>query len=196
MNTPWYLLFALFWAMLWRPRSGGEAALAATVAFAAASSNALAVFAPLVLARVIALPRVREHAASPGWAAGGALQVVAVLRSPGIHQTGYISAGLDFYLHDVLVTAVAGRHFAAVLAAQAGPPRARRSRPRPPPRWPGGAGHRRARVRLFVATALGLGLALVLAAAIARGWGTLGWTGRRHGVAATRPRPSCSSIRS
>jgi hypothetical protein len=176
VNTSWYLLFALFWAMLWRPRSGRGAALAAAVAFAAASSNALAaVFAPLVLARVIALPRAREQAASLGWAAGGGLQLIAVLRSAMPHQAGHVSVGLGFYLHSVLVVAVAGRHFASLLAAQAGPvagtliPAAVAAAVAGWALVTGGP-----RIRLFTVTALGLGLALVLAAAIARGWGDPG----------------------
>jgi hypothetical protein len=176
VNTPWYLLFALFWAILWRPRSVRGAALAAAIGFAAASSNALAaLFAPLVLARVIALPRAREQAASVGWAAGGVLQLIAVLRSGGIHHTGHVTAGLDFYLHGVLVTAVAGRHFAVVLGAQAGHvagaviPATVAAAVAGWALVTGGP-----RVRLFVATALALGLALVLAAAVARGWGTPG----------------------
>jgi hypothetical protein len=176
VNTPWYLLFALFWAMLWRPQTGRGAGLAAAVGFAAASSNALAaVFAPLVLARAIALPRAREHAASLGWAAGGMLQLIAVARSAGPHQAGHIGVGLGFYLHSVLVTAVAGRHFADVLAAQAGPaagaliPAAVAAAVAGWALVTGGP-----RVRLFTATALGLGLALVLVAAIARGWGDPG----------------------
>jgi hypothetical protein len=176
VNAPWYLLFALFWAMLWRPHSGRGAALAAAVAFAAASSNALAAaFAPLVLVRAIALPRAREHAASLGWAAGGVLQLIAVARSAGPRQAGHLSVGLGFYLHSVLVTAVAGRHFAGVLAAQAGPvagaliPAAVAAAVAGWALVTGGP-----RVRLFTATALGLGLALVLVAAIARGWGDPG----------------------
>ncbi len=176
VNTPWYLLFALFWALLWRPRSGPGTGLAAAVAFAAASSNALAaVFAPLVLGRVIALPRAREHAVTLGWVAGGALQLVAVLRSAAPRQPGHASDGLSFYLHSVLVTAVAGRHFASLLAAQAGPvagtliPAAVATVVTGWAVITGGP-----RVRLFAATALGLGLALVLTAAIARGWGDPG----------------------
>ena len=198
VNTPWYLLFGLFWALLWRPRSGPGAGLAVAVAFAAASSNALAaVFAPLVLARVIALPRAREHAVTLGWVAGGALQLVAVLRSAVPRQAGHASAGLSFYLHSVLVTAVAGRHFASLLATQAGPvagtliPAAVAAMVTGWAVITGGP-----RVRLFAATALGLGLALVLVAAIARGWGIPAWTGCRSGVIATRPRRSCSSTHS
>jgi hypothetical protein len=176
VNTPWYLLFALFWALLWRPRSGRGMALAGVIGFAAASSNALAaVFVALVLARVGALPRAREHAASLGWAAGGVLQLIAVLRSGGPHQVGYLSAGLDFYLHGVLATAVAGQHFAALLAAATGSVLGAvilAGIAAAVAAWAlVGSGPR---VRVFAIAALGLGLALVLVAAIARGWGAPG----------------------
>ena len=64
VNTIWYLLVALFWAALWRPRTRAGAAVAAVVAFAAAASTSLGlVFAPLFAARAIAVPRrLREHA--------------------------------------------------------------------------------------------------------------------------------------
>ena len=39
VNSPWYLLFAVFWALLWRPRSRIGMAAAALVCFAAASST-------------------------------------------------------------------------------------------------------------------------------------------------------------
>jgi hypothetical protein len=57
VNSPWYLLFALFWAVLWR--SGTRAGMAgpAAVGFLTAASTTMSVvFAPLLLARVIALP--------------------------------------------------------------------------------------------------------------------------------------------
>ncbi|HEV2371429.1 MAG TPA: hypothetical protein VGS19_04595 [Streptosporangiaceae bacterium] len=176
VNTPWYLLFALFWALLWRPRSGKAMAVSAVVCFAAASSNALAaVCAPLVLARLIALPRGREQVASLGWAAGGALQLVAVVRSARFHQVGHISVGLHFYLRSVLVTAVAGRHFAALLNAATG---AALGAAIPAcvmaavAVWALITGE--PQIRMFVTTALGLGIALVLVSAIARGWGAPG----------------------
>jgi hypothetical protein len=176
VNTPWYLLFALFWAMLWRPRSGKGMAMAALACFAAASSNALAaVYAPLVLARVLALPRGKEQAASLGWAAGCALQLAAALRSAGIHQPGSVSVGLDFYQRRVLVTAVVGRHFATLLIAETGTAKAAAIAAcivASVAGWAlitGGS-----RVRAFVTADLCLGLALVLVAAIVRGWGTQG----------------------
>lgn len=68
VNCPWYLLFALFWAVLWRPRTPAGMAGAAAVGFITAASTTMSiVFAPLLLARVIALPRPRQHAVTAGW---------------------------------------------------------------------------------------------------------------------------------
>jgi hypothetical protein len=110
VNSIWYLLYALFWAALWRPRTRGGAAVAAVVAFAAAASSSLALlYAPLFAARAIVVPRrPREHAATAGWALGCLLQVVAIL-------TGHLSRLLRprdpvnavlFYLHEVLLPAL------------------------------------------------------------------------------------------
>ena len=80
VDAPWYLMFALFWAVLWRPRTRAGMAVAASVGFFTAASTIMSVvFAPLVLARVIALPRPREHAVTAGWAAGCLLQVPYVV---------------------------------------------------------------------------------------------------------------------
>jgi len=86
VNSIWYLLVALFWAALWRPRTGAGAAFAAVVAFAAAASSSLGLlFAPLFAARVIVVPRrPREHAATAGWALGSLMQLVAI---PVSHQS-------------------------------------------------------------------------------------------------------------
>jgi hypothetical protein len=68
-DSMWYLLAALFWAVLWRPRTRVGAAAAAVVAFAAAASDSLALlYAPLFAARAAVVPRrLREHAATAGW---------------------------------------------------------------------------------------------------------------------------------
>ena len=59
-------------------------AVAASVGFFTAASTTMSiVFAPLVLARVVALPRLREHAVTAGWAAGCLLQVPYVVEQPG-----------------------------------------------------------------------------------------------------------------
>jgi hypothetical protein len=83
VNSIWYLLVALFWAALWRPRSRAAGWVAAIVAFAAAASSSLALlYAPLFGARLLTVPgRRREHAATVGWALGGVLQVFVIVTS-------------------------------------------------------------------------------------------------------------------
>ncbi|MGH9107543.1 MAG: hypothetical protein ACRDZX_17280 [Acidimicrobiales bacterium] len=70
VNVPWWLFFATFWALLWRPRSAGGRAGAGTVcALAAASQPLAAVLLPLGAARLIALGGAGARRAGPG--AGG-----------------------------------------------------------------------------------------------------------------------------
>jgi hypothetical protein len=109
VNSIWYLLAALFWAALWRPRSSAGAAAAAVVALAAAASSPLAfLFAPLFAARAMVVPRrLREHAATAGWAAGCLLQVAVIVTS---HQSRLrphnpVNAVL-YYAHEVLLPAL------------------------------------------------------------------------------------------
>jgi hypothetical protein len=109
VNSIWYLLAGLFWAVLWRPRTRPGAAVTAVVAFAAAASTSLGLlFAPLFAARAVVVPRtLREHAATVGWALGSLLQVVVILTS---HQSRLrphnpVNAVL-FYAHDVLLPAL------------------------------------------------------------------------------------------
>ena len=109
VNSIWYLLTALFWAALWRPRTSAGAAAAAVVALAAAASSPLAfLFAPLFAARAMVVPRrLREHAATAGWAAGCLLQVAVIVTS---HQSRLrphnpVNAVL-YYAHEVLLPAL------------------------------------------------------------------------------------------
>lgn len=108
VNSIWYLLPALFWASLWRPRSRGAMAVAAVVAFTAAASNILSVlFLPLLAARVYVLRRPREHAVTAGWLAGCLAQVPFVLSGSGsdsrlgTHATP--GQSLAFYAHNVVL---------------------------------------------------------------------------------------------
>jgi hypothetical protein len=109
VNSIWYLLVALFWAALWRPRTKAGAAVAAVVAFAAAASTSLGLlFAPLFVARAMVVPRtLREHAATVGWAAGSLLQVAVILTS---HQSRLRphdpGNAVLYYAHDVLLPAL------------------------------------------------------------------------------------------
>jgi hypothetical protein len=109
VNSIWYLLIALFWAALWRPRTRAGAAVAAVVAFAAAASSSLAfLFVPLLAARAIVVPRrLREHAATAGWALGCLLQVLAILTShlSRLRPHDPVNAVL-YYAHEVLLPAL------------------------------------------------------------------------------------------
>ncbi|HEY7145421.1 MAG TPA: hypothetical protein VH637_14355 [Streptosporangiaceae bacterium] len=121
VDAPWYLMFALFWALLWRPASRRGMALAALIAFAAMASNILnLLYLPLVAARLVALPRAREHAVTAGWAAGAAFQVIGLVQSTRPDRIGPVPAALEFYGQHVLVAAVAGWRLALALQAAAG----------------------------------------------------------------------------
>ena len=109
VNSIWYLLVALFWAALWRPPTRAGAGVAAVAAFAAAASTSLALlFAPLFAARAIVVPRrVREHAATAGWALGSLVQVLVIATS---HQSRLrphnpVNA-VQYYAHEVVLPAL------------------------------------------------------------------------------------------
>ena len=122
VNSIWYLLVALFWAALWRPRTRTGATIAAVVAFAAAASSSLAlVYTPLFVARAVVVPRrPREHAATAGWALGCLLQVLAILTShlSRLRPRNPVDAVL-YYGHEVLLPAL-GWHFSWYLRHSVG----------------------------------------------------------------------------
>jgi len=110
VETPWYLLPTLFWAMLWRPRTQPAVAVAAAVGFLTMASNILAVLlAPLLVARLYVLRRPREHAVSAGWLAGCLVQAAFVIS--GVlhgHSRLYLKhatpgQSLAFYGHAVVL---------------------------------------------------------------------------------------------
>ena len=82
VNVPWWLFFAAFWALLWRPRSWPGRACAAGLCFVAAASEALVgLFLPLAVFRVIALRQTREQAPSAGLLLGLVYQAAVILPS-------------------------------------------------------------------------------------------------------------------
>jgi hypothetical protein len=115
VGCPWYAMAALFFGLLWRPKNWAGMTAAALVAFAAASSEILAlIYAPLVLFRVVALPRWREHAVTAGWLAGLLVQVPVVLESYARHTQRVTSLArpvraLGFYFHNVALRAFGWR---------------------------------------------------------------------------------------
>ena len=135
VETPWYLLPALFWAMLWRPRTRPAMAVAAAVGLLTVASNILAVLlAPLLVARLYVLRRPREHAVSAGWLAGCLVQATFVV-SGVLHghsrlylKHATLGQSLAFYGHVVLLPSLgwhtswwlrsfAGANGAAAIAA-------------------------------------------------------------------------------
>jgi hypothetical protein len=97
VNVPWWFFFATFWALLWRPRSWMGRTGAALLCFVAAASEALvALFLPLAVARLVALPQRKEQAATAGLFLGLLYQAVVILPSGskalsspgGLHDIG------------------------------------------------------------------------------------------------------------
>jgi hypothetical protein len=172
VDAPWYLMFALFWALIWRPESRRGKALAALIAFVTMASQILnLLYLPLAAARVIALPRAREQAATSGWLAGIAFQVPGILESREPHRSAPLTDGLHFYGQHVLVAAVAGWPLArdlqnligvpaciAIAAAGVGAVVA----------WAGR--HGGPRVRALAVAALGMGMILTIVPALLRFW--------------------------
>lgn len=190
VDAQWYLMYALFWALLWRPASRGGSAAAALVAFLAMASNILnLLYLPLVAARALALPRARQHAVTAGWlagigyqAAGIMVHVPPVFSSHRSHQVAGPPALAAFYGQHVLVASLAGWRLAPRLIAAAGPGGAVAAAVG----LLGAAGmwafvRGGSRVRLFLATALLTGLVLTVFPAAVRFWVTKPpshWLGR------------------
>jgi hypothetical protein len=134
VETMWYLLPVLFWAVLWRPRTRPAMAVAAAAGFLAMASNILAVLlAPLLAARLYALRRPREHAVTAGWLAGFVVQAAIFLSGGHGHSRFDLihappGQSLAFYGHAVLAPSLgwhaswwlrsfAGANGAAAIAA-------------------------------------------------------------------------------
>jgi hypothetical protein len=173
VDAPWYLVFAAFWALLWRPRSAGGRVLAAGICFAAATSQLLVILlAPLVLARVLVLRRWSEHAASAGWLAGITLQLAFYAPAPELGRLGPLPGALRFYGQHVLLAAAAGRQLAGLLqdASPAGAVMLATGVLAAGLVWMVTRGA--PRLALFATLCLGLGLAMTVTPAIIRGWVT------------------------
>lgn len=124
VNTLWYLLVALFWAVLWRPPTRAGVWVAGVVAFFAAASSSLGlVFAPLLAARAVAVPRrIGEHGVTAGWAAGSLLQIFVIATS---HEPrtgiGKLANTVPYLTHYVILPAL-GWHLSWDLRTAIGVP--------------------------------------------------------------------------
>ena len=117
VNTLWYLGLAMFWAVLWRPRTPAGIAVAAVVSFLVTASTIIVIlYAPLLAMRLFALRRPREHAVTVGWLAGCLLQARFVVSAAVAGQSRLVGGGgpafgrdnrwgnsLTFFLHDVVL---------------------------------------------------------------------------------------------
>ena len=75
-NSIWYLLFASFWLLLWRPSTFARAAGGAAVIFLTVLSNAgMFVFAPLWVLRLVAVRDSRDGVIVMSYAVGSAIQL-------------------------------------------------------------------------------------------------------------------------
>jgi len=114
-----YLLLAMFWAVLWRPRTAAGKAAAAIVAFITAASISIVIlFAPLLAIRVLTLRRFSEHAVTAGWLAGCLVQLPIIIMSyvqgqsrlggygPTDGSNNRLGNSLTFYAHDVILRAI------------------------------------------------------------------------------------------
>lgn len=88
-NSIWFLLFASFWVLLWRPSTFARAAAAGGFIFVVALSNeAIVVFAPLWLLRLIAIRDRRDTIIVAGFAVGAALQLAFSWNAPAQLEAG------------------------------------------------------------------------------------------------------------
>jgi hypothetical protein len=125
LGAPWYMLLALFWAVLWRQRTRTGTAVTVLLAFATAASTSIAVvFAPLLAIRLYALRRPREHAVTAGWLAGCLAQLPVIIssysggKSP-LDNASASGMSLSFYAHDVVLPSL-GWHLSWWLQSFAG----------------------------------------------------------------------------
>jgi hypothetical protein len=78
--VPWYMLFASFWVLLWRPRTGGGAVFAGTFALATGlSTPGVWFFIPLALLRTLAARDRRDAIVLAGYWIGAFVQVPVLM---------------------------------------------------------------------------------------------------------------------
>jgi hypothetical protein len=123
-NAIWFLLFASFWVLLWRPTTFARAAAAAGFILIAALSNAaIVVFAPLWLLRLIAIRDRRDAIVVGAYALGVAIQLAFSWNAPvqgegGTHLDPLVAALFAPHWDWSLVPAYAQRVIGGALAGQ------------------------------------------------------------------------------
>jgi hypothetical protein len=86
-NLHWFLMFAAFWVLLWRPRHPLALATGALVVFLAGASDPLTILlAPLAVVRLVVLRGWRDRLFSVAFAAGLLPQLAAIALGSGDRQ--------------------------------------------------------------------------------------------------------------
>lgn len=94
VNLPWWMFFAAFWALLWRPETrAGRWTAALVCGLAAASEPLVGLLLLLAAVRVWALPRLKEQAPTVGLVVGLVYQAAVVIGANG--ESSFSEAGLS-----------------------------------------------------------------------------------------------------
>jgi hypothetical protein len=118
-NSIWFLLFASFWVLLWRPATFARAAAAGGFIFVVALSNeAIVVFAPLWLLRLIAIRDRRDTIIVTGFAIGTALQLAFSWNAPAEGEGGFTFLNFSSHWDWSLLPAYAQRIVGGALGGQ------------------------------------------------------------------------------
>jgi hypothetical protein len=81
-NSHWFLMFGLFWAVATRHGTVSRVIFASAIAVAAMMSDPLSlVFVPFLIARLICLRSLREHAVTIAFAAAAVVQLLVVVNT-------------------------------------------------------------------------------------------------------------------
>jgi hypothetical protein len=112
----WFMLFASFWLLLWRPRTTAGAVLAGIfLLLTALSTPEVWFFAPLALLRLIAVRDRRDVVLLAGWVIGAAAQVPAYVFSNETAEKALYSHDIwTAYLQRVLNGAALGERLGGI----------------------------------------------------------------------------------
>jgi hypothetical protein len=123
-NSIWFVLFASFWVLLWRPSTVPRAGAAAAFLLIAALSNAaIVVFAPLAALRLLAIRDRRDGIIVAAFAVGVTIQLAYSVGAPvqgegGTHLNPVFGAALAPHWDWNLVPAYAQRVIGGAVAGQ------------------------------------------------------------------------------
>ena len=111
-NLHWFLIYAAFWVLLWKPEQPWEiAAGAITVLLAGASDPLTVLLAPVAVLRILSVRGVRHHLITAAWGAGLLLQAAGI--ALGHAHRNFLpplqpARVIGWYLFDVVGRAIFG----------------------------------------------------------------------------------------